>query len=203
MAQDDDQDKALDMEELAEAQKQENAKFMWHVVRNAKGFLKLRWQNVRRRYIGQLSVKVRDDASLGGRMDALNNLSQQVYPGGTFIKFPFAASAAEGAEQSGVHHYGQWSRDCFDSVEVVRALCVAMALDPMLEVREAAAIYLGELKCTSETTKHALCAAVASGPPSLASEAAAALERLFPPGGWSDGVESLDAELIGTLSLLW
>lgn len=61
---------------------------------------------------------------------------------------------------------------------------------------------LGELGSADEITKHSMCAALATAPRSVMTEAASALKRLFPPGMWSDGLDSLDLDLVGTLALL-
>ena len=70
------------------------------------------------------------------------------------------------------------------------------------QVREAAASALGELGSADEVTKHSMCAALSASSKSVVTEAAAALGRLFPPGKWSDGLDSLDLDLVGTLALL-
>jgi len=70
------------------------------------------------------------------------------------------------------------------------------------QVREAAASALGELGSADEITKHSMCAALSASSKSVVTEAAAALGRLFPPGKWSDGLDSLDLDLVGTLALL-
>jgi HEAT repeat protein len=72
----------------------------------------------------------------------------------------------------------------------------------MEQVREAAASALGELGSADEITKHSMCAALSASSKSVVTEAAAALQRLFPPGKWSDGLDSLDLDLVGTLALL-
>lgn len=70
-------------------------------------------------------------------------------------------------------------------------------------MREGAAIALAELQSRDETTKHSLCSAIASAPLSVSAEAASVLERLlFPTDRWSDGLDGIDLELLGTLSLL-
>jgi len=67
-------------------------RFYWSVVRSSLPFLKMNWQMTRRRLLHQTAAKVGDEQSLGGRTDSINNLVQQVHPGGSYIRFQFATS---------------------------------------------------------------------------------------------------------------
>lgn len=67
-------------------------RFYWAVVKSSLPFLKMSSQMTRGRLLHQTAAKVRDEASLGGRMDSINNLVQQVYRGGSYIRFQFSAS---------------------------------------------------------------------------------------------------------------